>query len=62
MRVNHDGGFLILLGIASLFDGLVRTLTFGIICPSISLDLQVWKMNQIIQQIRKSNISSAGEE
>lgn len=53
MNKQHNGGFLILLGIASLFDGLVRVLTLGIICPSIGLCLQVWKVRQILHKIKK---------
>ena len=50
---QHNGGFLIFLGILTLFDGLVRTLTLGIIRSSISMRLQAWKMRHILQQIRK---------
>ena len=53
LNKEHNGGFLILLGITTLFDGLVRTLTLGIIRPSISMRLQAWKMRQILQRIRE---------
>ena len=53
LNKEHNGGFLILLGITTLFDGLVRTLTLGIIRPSISMRLQAWKMRHILQRIRE---------
>ena len=62
MNNQHNGGFLILLGIASLFDGLVRVLTLGIICPSTSLRLQIWKVRPILQKIGESQITKGREE
>ena len=62
MNMKHNGGYLILLGIASLFDGLVRVLTLGIICPSTSLRLQIWKVQPILQKISESRITKVKEE
>lgn len=61
MNIQHNGGFLILLGILTLFDGLVRVLTLGIICPSIGLRLQAWKMRQVLKEIEESRIAKRRE-
>ena len=62
MNNQHNGGFLILLGIATLFDGLVRVLTLGIICPSTNLRLQIWKIRPLLQKIEESRIDKGKEE
>ena len=62
MNMQHNGGYLILLGILTLFDGLVRVLTLGIICPSTGLRLQIWKVRPILQKIRESKIAKGREE